>query len=288
MCGGWCQRYCHWFLPPAVSRVRRPGRNRIRESSIRRGWRGGHSNDACRRQLVDLCGRIPVFAPAPPACARRAAAPGASPRSAWRRSGSGSRAPASGLLADATRSTTIPRASVCGCASASPIECTGPTGTPAASNAAIQAALRPRRRARRSSTPTSASRFCIRAELVAKRGSSRHSGWPSTSAIRSQLAWFAPPMLIQPSAVRNAWYGAVSRCAEPVGPGDTPVAKKLAACQYVCWSAASISDVSTTWPRPVRQLVRVRRDDADDRENPGVDVRDRVARLDGAARPARR
>ena len=31
----------------------------------------------------------------------------------------------------------MPRASVCGCDSASPIVCTGPTGTPAASNAAI-------------------------------------------------------------------------------------------------------------------------------------------------------
>ena len=44
----------------------------------------------------------------------------------------------------------------------------------------------------------------MRAELVAKRGSSRHSGCPSTSAIRSQFAWFAPPMLIQPSLARNA------------------------------------------------------------------------------------
>ena len=49
--------------------------------------------------------------------------------------------------------------------------------------------------------------------------------------MRSQFAWFAPPMLIQPSAVRNAWYGAVSRCAEPVGPGDSPVANQIAACQ---------------------------------------------------------
>ena len=43
--------------------------------------------------------------------------------------------------------------------------------------------------------------------------------------MRSQLAWFAPPTLIQPSLVRNAWYGAVSTCADPVGPGETPVAK---------------------------------------------------------------
>ena len=71
----------------------------------------------------------------------------------------------------------------------------------------------------------------MRAELVAKRGSSRHSGCPSTSAMRSQFAWFAPPMLIQPSLARNAWYGAVSRCADPLGPGDAPVAKWIAACQ---------------------------------------------------------
>ena len=56
-------------------------------------------------------------------------------------------------------------------------------------------------RAPRSSRRSARRRFAMRAELVAKRGSSRHSGWPSTSAIRSQFAWFAPPMLIQPSRV---------------------------------------------------------------------------------------
>ncbi len=71
----------------------------------------------------------------------------------------------------------------------------------------------------------------MRSLLVLKRGSSRHSGWPSTSAMRSQLAWLAPPMLIQPSLAWNAWYGAVSTWAEPVGSLDLPVAKKMAACQ---------------------------------------------------------
>ncbi len=65
----------------------------------------------------------------------------------------------------------------------------------------------------------------MRSVLVRKRGSSRHSGWPSTSAMRSQFAWLAPPRLIQPSRAWKAWYGALSTCAEPVGPGDTPVAK---------------------------------------------------------------
>ena len=49
--------------------------------------------------------------------------------------------------------------------------------------------------------------------------------------MRSQFAWLAPPMLIQPSLASNAWYGAVSRCAEPSGPGDSPVANEIAACQ---------------------------------------------------------
>ena len=43
--------------------------------------------------------------------------------------------------------------------------------------------------------------------------------------MRSQFAWFAPPMLIQPSLAWNAWYGAVRTCADPIGPGDSPVAK---------------------------------------------------------------
>ena len=43
-------------------------------------------------------------------------------------------------------------------------------------------------------------------------------------------------------------------CAEPVAPGDAPVAKYIAACQYVCCSAASMSEVSTTCPSPVRSL----------------------------------
>ena len=81
---------------------------------------------------------------------------------------------------------------------------TGPTGTPAASKRSIQSAL-VRVASTASISDVSAARFSMRAELVAKRGSSRHSGCPSTSAIRSQFAWFAPPMLIQPSLARNAW-----------------------------------------------------------------------------------
>jgi crotonobetainyl-CoA:carnitine CoA-transferase CaiB-like acyl-CoA transferase len=63
----------------------------------------------------------------------------------------------------------------------------GPTGTPAASNAAIHSDL-----LRVTSTAViaslSADRFATRAEFVAKRASSRHSGCPTTSAIRSQFA----------------------------------------------------------------------------------------------------
>jgi len=46
-------------------------------------------------------------------------------------------------------------------------------------------------------------------------------------------------MLSQPSAARNAWYGAERTCADPLGPGAVPVAKKIADCQYVCWIPAS-------------------------------------------------
>jgi hypothetical protein len=37
-------------------------------------------------------------------------------------------------------------------------------------------------------------------------------------------------MLIQPSAVGKAWYGAARTCADPPGPGEMPMAKKIAAC----------------------------------------------------------
>ena len=42
--------------------------------------------------------------------------------------------------------------------------------------------------------------------------------------MRSQFDWFAPPTLIQPSPVGNAWYGAVRMCADPVGDDQTQVA----------------------------------------------------------------
>ncbi len=128
----------------------------------------------------------------------------------------------------------------------------------------------------------------MRAVLVAKRGSSRHSGWPSTSAMRSQFAWLAPPMLIQPSLARNAWYGAVRICAEPVAPGrfagrevDRRVPVGLLQRGF---HQRRIDDLALAG----LQLVRVRGEDAGDGEDAGVDVGDRVAGLHRRRRRARR
>ena len=81
---------------------------------------------------------------------------------------------------------------------------TGPTGTPAASNSRIQWA-EGRARSRSAMSAVSAARFLMRSPLVRKRGSRASSGLPMTFTMRSQFDWFAPPTLIQPSAVGNAW-----------------------------------------------------------------------------------
>jgi len=81
-----------------------------------------------------------------------------------------------GRPAVCTVSTTISRASVCGCESASPIECTGPAGTPAASES--REPLSPRARGQHRVHQFHERRqFSLRAVLVAKRGSVRHCGW---------------------------------------------------------------------------------------------------------------
>ena len=101
---------------------------------------------------------------------------------------------------------------------------TGPTGTPSASKRRIQCA----EGCFLSASPrigTSAPRFLMRSVFVVKRASAASSGMPIAFKMRSQFDWFAPPRLIHPSAVGNAWYGAVRMCAEPEGPGSTPVAK---------------------------------------------------------------
>jgi hypothetical protein len=69
----------------------------------------------------------------------------------------------------------------------------------------------------------------MRALLSMKRGSAISSD-STSAAMCSQLPWLAPPMLIQPSAVGKAWYGAARTCADPPGPGEMPMAKKIAAC----------------------------------------------------------
>ena len=109
---------------------------------------------------------------------------------------------------------------------------TGPAGTLAASSRSSQAAVvAARSLAARSSR--SASRWAMRSALDLKRGSSASSSSPITRTSRIQLIWFQPPTVIQPSDVGRASYGAASGCAEPRGPGDSPVASATADCQKV-------------------------------------------------------
>ena len=189
--------------PPEVYGTRRvAARTRCRTTPARRAGSMQPRPRRGSRRYRRRCSRTRA---GPRACAGPAAAPDGRRAPAWPRSGPGSPralvAPASGC----TRSTTMPRASVCGWVSASPIVCTGPAGTPAASNTAIHCAgalpedVVHRRRARRD--------VAMRAALVTKRGSLRHSGCPSTSAMRSQFAWLAPPMLIQPSLASERLVG---------------------------------------------------------------------------------
>jgi hypothetical protein len=70
-------------------------------------------------------------------------------------------------------------------------------------------------------------------------------------------------------------------CAEPEGPELTPVAKKIAACQYICCSAASMREVSTICPRPVRSRAWSAGDDAERREDSRIDVAIDVPDLTG-------
>ena len=76
----------------------------------------------------------------------------------------------------------------------------------------------------------SAGRLLIRSALVRKRASASHSGAPSTRTSRSQFAWLAPPIVSQPSAAAERLVGRRRWCAEPPGPGASPVAK-MADCQ---------------------------------------------------------
>jgi hypothetical protein len=69
------------------------------------------------------------------------------------------------------------------------------------------------------------------------------------------LGVFAP-MVIQPSAVWKAWYGAWLWCADPSGPPTSPVAKYLPASHTARLTPASNSDTSIAWPTPVRSRSR--------------------------------
>ena len=110
--------------------------------------------------------------------------------------------------------------------SASPIECTGPDRHAGGVERRDPFGRACASRARRSSQrPARRGSPCARC-WCAKRGSSRHSGWPSTSrdALPVRLVRAAD---VDPAVARvgTPGTGAVRRCAEPVGPGDSPVAK---------------------------------------------------------------
>jgi CRP-like cAMP-binding protein len=99
--------------------------------------------------------------------------------------------------------TTIARARVCGSACISMIDSTGPAGNPPSSRSFSQSPV-VRRTKMALSASVNAPRFAIRPVFIAKRGSSFNSGTPTICTSRSQLVWFAAPILIHPSAVLNA------------------------------------------------------------------------------------
>ena len=107
-------------------------------------------------------------------------------------------------LRELDRQAEHPRAAVCGSAAISAMELIGPQGTPSASSAASHSRAG-RVFSRSFMSATSSGRCAIRSAFVLKRGSLAHSGAPRTRVTRCQFAWFAPPMVIQPSAARNAW-----------------------------------------------------------------------------------
>ena len=164
------------------------------------------------------------------------------------------------------------RASVCGSASASPIECTGPTGTPAASSAAIHSAFvrvaeHVVHDARQRGEVRHARRIGREARVVAPFRMAEHA------PIRSQFAWFAPPMLIQPSRRAKRLVGRRQQMRRAGrarrlrrSRNRSPPASTSAG------APASISDVSTTWPCPVLSWCDVAPRDADRGEDARIDV----------------
>ena len=120
-------------------------------------------------------------------------------------------------------STSMLRAATCGSANTSAMPATGDTGTPAASSAAVQSAVL-RRASAASSAALSASRWSVRAELAANRGSDARSGTSSTSQRRPNSRSLPAAITIWPSAVRKVSNGVIDGCRDPSGPGSTPVA----------------------------------------------------------------
>ena len=92
----------------------------------------------------------------------------------------------------------------------------------------------------------------MRSRTVVKRGSAARSGRASAAQNASNSLSLFAPTVNQPSLARSAWYGAARRCAEPSGFGALPVTQYSVDSHTVSAMAASSSEVSTSWPRPVR------------------------------------
>ncbi len=97
-------------------------------------------------------------------------------------------------------STTIRRASVCGCSSISPTDATGPAGTPASSSTVSQCSVVCSRKCL-PRISTRSVRFAIRSVLVTKRSSLLSFFRSRASVRRVHVPSFEAPTLIQPFLV---------------------------------------------------------------------------------------
>ena len=116
------------------------------------------------------------------------------------------------------------RAADCGDPIASATSLIGPHGTPAPASTSSQAAAgwvrsAPSRAAFSASLPS------CRAALLAKRGSVSSAGSPSAVTRAPNSTSLAAQMVMSRSAQANVSNGAIEKCALPIRPGSTPVAR---------------------------------------------------------------
>ncbi len=128
--------------------------------------------------------------------------------------------------------------------------------------------------------PTPRSRGGARLEVAAQpsrsasRGSSSHSGWPTTPASRSNWCSRTSCITNQPSVARNeSRIEPRLRCS-----ASMPIDKKFVTMSVMATVASYIA-MSTCWPSPVRVAVAQRGEHADDREQRRADVAERADRV---------